>query len=79
MWRDKLAWDESLPYALDTAWTAFCEDFIDIQHTTFPRNILQPAVFVEIHAFCDASLDAYGACIYARSFKDGTVQVNLLC
>ncbi|XP_036345845.1 uncharacterized protein LOC118755102 [Rhagoletis pomonella] len=79
MWRDKLAWDESLPHSLDTAWSTFCEDFVNIQHSSFPRYVLQPGAALEIHAFCDASLEAYGACVYARSTKDNNVQLQLLC
>ncbi|XP_036320855.1 uncharacterized protein LOC118735292 [Rhagoletis pomonella] len=70
MWRDKLEWDESLPQSLNTAWSAFCSGFADIQHLSFPRYVLQPGAITEIHAFCDASLEAYGACVYTRSAKD---------
>ncbi|XP_075170108.1 uncharacterized protein LOC142242414 [Haematobia irritans] len=34
---------------------------------------------VQIHAFCDASLSAYGVCIYIRSEYKGEVRVSLLC
>ncbi|XP_036346425.1 uncharacterized protein LOC118755709 [Rhagoletis pomonella] len=79
MWRDKLEWDESLPQSLNTAWSAFCSGFADIQHLSFPRYVLQPGAITEIHVFCDASLEAYGACGYTRSAKDSKVQVHLLC
>ncbi|XP_036340134.1 uncharacterized protein LOC118749440 [Rhagoletis pomonella] len=75
MWRDKLEWDESQPQSLDTVWSAFCKDFVDVHHLSFPRYI---GATQEV-AFCDASLEAYGACIYARSIKDGHIQVHLLC
>ncbi|XP_017470079.1 PREDICTED: uncharacterized protein LOC108361825 [Rhagoletis zephyria] len=76
MRRDKLEWDESLPQSLDTAWSAFCKDFVDVHHLSFPRYI---GATQEVHAFCDASLEACGACIYARLIKDGHIQVHLLC
>ncbi|XP_036344786.1 uncharacterized protein LOC118754023 [Rhagoletis pomonella] len=79
MWRDKLEWDESLPQSLNTAWSVFCSGFADIQHLSFPRYVLQPGAITEIHAFCDASREAYGACVYTRSAKDSKVQVHLLC
>ncbi|XP_041450702.1 uncharacterized protein LOC121404705 [Drosophila obscura] len=79
MWRDKLHWDESLSQPLESAWAEFCKDFATVGHATFPRYILQPNARFELHAFCDASLQAYGACIYARSFKDTADEVHLLC
>lgn len=79
MWRDKLEWDESLPQSLDTAWSTFCAEFADVQYSSFPRYVLKPGAAVEIHSFCDASLEAYGAAIYTRSIKDGNVQTHLLC
>ncbi|XP_041451286.1 uncharacterized protein LOC121404934 [Drosophila obscura] len=79
MWRDKLHWDESLPQPLESAWTEFCKDFATVGHATFPLYILQPKARFELHAFCDISVQAYGACIYARSFKDTADEVHLLC
>ncbi|XP_036340135.1 uncharacterized protein LOC118749441 [Rhagoletis pomonella] len=76
MWRDKLEWDEGLPQSLDTAWSAFCKDFVDVHHLSFPRYI---GATQEVHTFCDASLEGYGVCIYAHSIKDGYIQVHLLC
>ncbi|XP_017463462.1 PREDICTED: uncharacterized protein LOC108356871 [Rhagoletis zephyria] len=40
MWRDKLECDESIPQSLNTAWSAFCSEFADIQHLSFPRYVL---------------------------------------
>ncbi|XP_054745734.1 uncharacterized protein LOC129250115 [Anastrepha obliqua] len=79
MWRDKLEWDESLPQSLDTAWSAFCTGFADMQYLSFPRYVFQSEAIREIHAFCDASLEAYGTCVYTRSTKDKNIQVHLLC
>ncbi|XP_054746100.1 uncharacterized protein LOC129250502 [Anastrepha obliqua] len=79
MWRDKLEWDESLPHSLNTAWSTFRNEFVEVQHLSFPRYVLQPGATVEIHAFCDASIEAYGACIYIRSIMDDRAQVHLLC
>ncbi|EDW33914.1 GL21972 [Drosophila persimilis] len=66
--RDRMHWDESLPQPLESAWTEFCKDFATVGHATFPRYVLQPKTRFEFPSFCDASLQAYGACIYARSF-----------
>ncbi|KAL7723722.1 hypothetical protein ACLKA6_009440 [Drosophila palustris] len=79
MWRDKLQWDESLPQSLSTTWSNFCKDFSDVCHAKYMRYVLMPGATFEIHAFCDASLDAYGACIYVLSYKDDRIQSHLLC
>ncbi|XP_036327146.1 uncharacterized protein LOC118739742 [Rhagoletis pomonella] len=79
MWRDKLECDVSLPQLLNTAWSAFCNGFADTQHLSFPRYVLQPGAITEIHAFCDARLEAFEAWVYTRSAKDSNVQVYLLC
>ncbi|KAM8703778.1 hypothetical protein ACLKA7_008414 [Drosophila subpalustris] len=79
MWRDKLQWDESLPQSLSTTWSNFCKDFSDVCHAKYMRYVLMPGATFEIHAFCDASLDAYGACIYVLSYKDDRIQSQLLC
>ncbi|KAL7732911.1 hypothetical protein ACLKA6_006032 [Drosophila palustris] len=79
MWRDKLQWDESLPQSLSTTWSNFCKDFSDVSHAKYMRYVLMPGATFEIHAFCDASLEAYGACIYVLSYKDDRIQSHLLC
>lgn len=38
-----------------------------------------PESSVQIHSFCDASLSAYGACVYVRSVSGGKITVHLLC
>ncbi|XP_064555588.1 uncharacterized protein LOC135440397 [Drosophila montana] len=64
--KDKLTWDESLPIA---TWRERCSSIRNIRHVSFPGVVLFAGADVEIHGFCDASVDAYGACIYvvARS------------
>ncbi|XP_075158064.1 uncharacterized protein LOC142231336 [Haematobia irritans] len=44
---------------------------------SLPQDLLDSDV--QIHAFCDASKSAYGACIYVRSEHEGEIRVNLLC
>jgi hypothetical protein len=48
---------------------------------SIPRNIkCREPVKLEIHGFCDASKDAYGAVIYIRSLNaTGVYHNNLLC
>jgi len=49
------------------------------QNLKFPRFVLQPRASVELHGFCDASMSAYGACLYLRSETNEESKVHLLC
>ncbi|XP_037941449.1 uncharacterized protein LOC119674385 [Teleopsis dalmanni] len=79
LWKHKLDWDESLPIKLHTAWNSLYNNLYLVRKLTFPRFVSLPNAFVELHAFCDASLDAYGACVYVVSRFEDSVSVNLLC
>ncbi|XP_070067157.1 uncharacterized protein [Drosophila virilis] len=79
LWREKLDWDESLPVHLSTAWVNFCADFEQTQQFQYPRRAVSSDSTVEIHGFCDASLSAYGACVYTVSRCHGNTSVRLLC
>ncbi|XP_032294251.2 uncharacterized protein [Drosophila virilis] len=79
LWRERLDWDESLPVHLSTAWVNFCADFEYTQQFQYPRRALSSDSTVEIHGFCDASLSAYGACVYTVSKCNGNTSVRLLC
>ena len=79
LWKLDLDWDESLPQHLHTSWLQFISQFSEIPHFTFPRYVSTPAADIQIHAFCDASLLAYGACVYVRSELNNVVKVLLLC
>ncbi|XP_044312743.1 uncharacterized protein LOC123037186 [Drosophila rhopaloa] len=76
--REKLSWDESLPQALHSDWEKICCSFAMAQRADFPRWSLSSPTDLEIHGFCDASIEAYGACIYVVSRGTGAGS-HLLC
>nr|XP_018913455.1 PREDICTED: uncharacterized protein LOC109041538 [Bemisia tabaci] len=80
IWKLKILWDESVPQSIFTLWTNFCSDMLLISKLEIPRHVVSPyAVNVELHGFSDASIRAYGACIYVRSIdKDETSHCQLL-
>ncbi|XP_070139963.1 uncharacterized protein [Drosophila kikkawai] len=54
-----------------------CYSFL--HQVRIPRWVhFQPGVQVQIHGFCDASQKAYGAAIYVRIQRDGSISANLL-
>ncbi|XP_061402363.1 uncharacterized protein LOC133338195 [Musca vetustissima] len=79
LWQRNLQWDESLPQDLHTVWSRFVSQFSKLHKFVFPRFVSVSNSTIQIHAFCDASLSAYGACVYARSEYNGEVTTHLLC
>lgn len=81
LWKLQLDWDETLPINLHTQWINFAAQLPLLNDISFHRQpIYKNAKRIEIHGFCDASMIAYGACIYLKSEDDtGNVKVNLYC
>nr|XP_012135148.1 PREDICTED: uncharacterized protein LOC100874762 isoform X2 [Megachile rotundata]XP_012135760.1 PREDICTED: uncharacterized protein LOC100874762 isoform X3 [Megachile rotundata] len=80
LWKLQLSWDESVPTDIHTFWLTFCRELNSIRNITFSRQITcKASVSLELHGFCDASEQAYGACFYVRSFDHhGNIIVKLL-
>ncbi|XP_062541424.1 uncharacterized protein LOC134209454 [Armigeres subalbatus] len=76
----KLDWDQPLPSVVDTEWRNFQAQLPQLNKLVIDRCVIQPkAANVELHIFCDASVQAYGACAYTRSVSSsGNVKVVLL-
>lgn len=68
LWQLKLDWDESLPLNVKKEWKEYCDNFEQIKNIILPRRIDGDEIInTQIHGFADASVRAYGACIYLRS------------
>ncbi|XP_043865026.1 uncharacterized protein LOC122757290 [Drosophila mojavensis] len=80
LWIVKLQWDESVPQNLYLAWKSFAASLTSLESLKIPRFCMQPNTKeLQLHGFCDASIRAYGCCIYARTVAaDGEVQVHLI-
>jgi len=62
--KEKFSWDEGLSESQNTEWSSICTSFGQIKHVSFPRLVRSPNSKSEIHGFCDARVEAYGACVY---------------
>ena len=64
-----------------TEFSNFQADIRSLGHLSIPRWIAtRSSARVEIHGFCDASENAYDACVYARTTELlGDTKVCLLC
>lgn len=80
LWSLKLSWDEALPSDIDTQWRTFKSQLSFLNNVSIPRLVVLTDKYdIQIHGFCDASMLAYGACIYFRSVnRRGLVRVALV-
>ncbi|XP_062558038.1 uncharacterized protein LOC134222909 [Armigeres subalbatus] len=81
LWKHDCEWDDPLNARLQEQWREYRRNLVGLAEITVPRWIGTSCSnkFVEIHGFCDASIKAYGACIYIRTVTaDGSVHVHLL-
>jgi len=66
LWKEKLDWDESLPQTVHYEWNLLISQLLSVC-LKFPLFVLTPPATIELHGFCDASMAAYGACVYVQS------------
>jgi len=81
LWQLKIDWDTQLQEDLQMKWRSYYEELQTFKNLSIPRkSIFSISEKIEMHGFCDASLEAYGACIYVRSLgHNGTWHSQLLC
>jgi hypothetical protein len=81
LWINKISWNDSLQEEMMEEWCEFSRTLPSLNELKIPRRcLIDNAVTVELHGFCDASIEAYGAVIYVRSMNEvGETQVSMLC
>ncbi|XP_075157831.1 uncharacterized protein LOC142231097 [Haematobia irritans] len=79
LWKGNLDWDETLPQLLHSIWLNYISSFSLVHKFVFPRFVYIPGSTIQVHAFCDASLSAYGTCVYVRSELQSEIKITLLC
>jgi hypothetical protein len=82
LWQHKLEWDELLPAQLHTMWSRIYQQLPCISNIKVERLVTGSArrASLQLHGFCDASITAYGTCIYIRStYEEGNITTRLLC
>ncbi|XP_008181657.1 uncharacterized protein LOC103309000 [Acyrthosiphon pisum] len=73
LWQLKINWDEELEVDIQEKWKAYYAGLESLKRLTIPRKCKpQPSDKVEVHGFCDASMEAYGACMYIRSLDNSS-------
>ncbi|XP_072400496.1 uncharacterized protein [Diabrotica undecimpunctata] len=81
LWSIKLPWDDPVPENVHIKWFQFYNQLSQLNTLKIPRMVIGTShKLVDIHCFCDASLQAYASCLYMRSINsDGAYTVRLLC
>jgi len=81
LWLVKADWDSPLSVEIKQKWYQYWSDLNALKTLEIPRKAVACAgVRTEFHGFCDASENAYGACIYVRcKLSSGVWQARLLC
>lgn len=80
LWLQRLAWDEELPPEISQMWSEVVGSLPSLSSLRVPRHVICDSYsHLELHIFTDASEQAYGACIYVRSFDgNGQISINLM-
>lgn len=81
LWIQNLNWDTPLDKNLSEQWQTYRSQLKNLNDIRISRRIISTdAVKCELHGFADASLRAYGCCLYTRCEDlQGNIQTNLIC
>ncbi|KAB0799710.1 hypothetical protein PPYR_07590 [Photinus pyralis] len=81
IWKLRIGWDVELSQNLKHRWEEISSQLLTIGVIKIPRCVAtDPTSSLELHGFSDASVRAYGACIYIREILlDNSVRCQLLC
>ena len=80
---DKSDWDDELDDIIKQKLLKFFIDLKNIKQISMTRFIYgtfkEHIYNIELHCFCDSSLQAYSSVIYIRAITNLDVKVNLIC
>lgn len=81
LWKRKLDWDQELPMDVSVVWSKFYSCLWELNKLKIPRHAsFFNCVIIELHGFSDASMRAYGCCVFIRCLtSSGQYIANLLC
>ena len=83
LWINKSDWDDELDDIIKQKFLKFLNDLKIIKQISMSRFIYgafkEQICNIELHCFCDSSLQAYSSVIYIRVITNLDVKVNLIC
>ena len=65
-WAEKLGWDDPLPEDYVEEWQELVGKLVDVDRVKFSRAACRDSP-CQLHVFCDASVNVYGAVAYLVS------------
>lgn len=79
IWREQSGWDDKVSERTKKKWNAFVQEASLIEKIRVQRWLeYKPSNKIELHGFSDASEAAMGACIYMKTYENGTIYTNLI-
>ncbi|XP_026462759.1 uncharacterized protein LOC113365404 [Ctenocephalides felis] len=81
IWKQKTDWDEEVPATIKEEWKTLQNQFTLLKEIKIQRYMFnqEPIKQIECHGFADASMAAYGACIYVRAiYNNNSISSRLL-
>ncbi|XP_071571139.1 uncharacterized protein [Temnothorax nylanderi] len=79
LWMLKLEWDDRPPSEICSRWERYKSELPALASIRIPRTIAVDSVVKrEIHGFCDASEQGYGAVVYIRIVAESGVVIRML-
>jgi len=71
LWSLKMSWDQVLFQELHSKWSNFYYSLQSLSSLSITRQaVCNQSSPIQIHGFCDASQEAFGACVYLRSIDN---------
>ena len=79
-WMLEFEWNDAIPDNASRAYTNWKDDMCSLSQLKIPRKVLPTHLYDEatVQVFCDASEEAYGACVYLLSVKGDIVSSTLI-
>jgi len=77
---EKYEWDSALPADIEQQWITYRTNLHALNNVTIPRSVIRGdnVVEIQVHRFSDASVEAYGACMYLRiTYATGRNEIRL--
>lgn len=80
LWRNNLDWDSRIPEEIEAFWRKYHSQLAMLNDWRIKRAVKSSeATEIQIHGFSDASMKAYGACLYLREKTALGYQSTLIC
>jgi len=77
----KYEWDSPLPEDIKNEWIVYRTNLYSLSKVTITRSVIlrKNITEIQVHGFSDASIEAYGACMYLRiTYTTGEIEIKLI-